>query len=162
MKIGSMIGRLENALAPSRRLAAAVDSIFRIGTSLIFIVGGLGHFGRHGEMLARIDESPWRDAVMLVGSPSILLWLSGGVFVIFGFMLALGYATRTSAMLLFAALVPITIAVHVAPGHTGPFLKNIAILGSLLHFYARGPGCFAIDSRSQAKAASPCSNPSTQ
>jgi putative oxidoreductase len=113
-------------------------------------------------MLARINESPWRDAVVTVGNPSLLLWMSGAVFVVYGAMLVLGYATRTAAILLFVTLVPITISVHVAPGHVGPFFKNIAILGTLLHFYARGPGCFAIDSRSPTKAASPCSILSTQ
>ena len=54
MQISISIGRLESALAPFSPLAAAFDPIFRIGTSLIFIVGGLGHFGRKLEMFALI------------------------------------------------------------------------------------------------------------
>jgi putative oxidoreductase len=140
-----MINSFERWLQPSGRTTALVDPIFRVTTSLIFIIGGLGHFGQHAEMLARVEESPWHNMVTSIGDPSLLLWLSGGVFVIFGVTLALGLATRLSAILLFVTLVPITIAIHVAPGHVGPLFKNIAILGALLHFYANGPGRFSLD-----------------
>jgi len=139
-----MISRIEAFFAPSDRFAALIDPLFRVSTSLIFIIGGLGHFGRHDDMLARIEESPWRDAVHVIGSPSWLLWLSGAVFIVFGLSLAIGYATRVSALLLFATLIPITISVHWAPGHVGPFFKNVAILGALLYFFAHGPGRYAL------------------
>lgn len=132
-------------LAPGERLRLWLDPVFRVTTSLIFIVGGLGHFAAHDYMLERMAESPWRDVVGMIGDPSWLLWLSGGVFVIFGITLALGYLTRISALLIFVTLVPVTIAVHIAPGHVGPLLKNVAIMGALLYFYANGPGRFAID-----------------
>lgn len=141
-----MISRVEAILTPSDRWANLVHLLFRVSTSLIFIVGGLGHFGRHEDMLARIDESPWRDAVYAIGDPSWLLWLSGAVFIVFGLLLALGYATRVSALLLIATLIPITVSVHWAPGHVGPFLKNVAILGALLYFYAHGAGRYALNS----------------
>jgi putative oxidoreductase len=32
--------------------------VFRIATSLIFIIGGLGHFGQSQVMMARIEQSP--------------------------------------------------------------------------------------------------------
>ena len=99
-------------------------------------------------MFQRIAESPRRDVVNMIGDPSWLLWLSGVVFVIFGITLALGFLTRISALLILVTLMPVTIAVHVAPGHMGPFLKNIAIMGALLYFYANGPGRFAVDRRS--------------
>ncbi len=121
------------------------DPIFRVATSLIFIVGGIGHFGEHNYMLERMAESPWRDVVNMIGDPSWLLWLSGIVFVIFGVTLTLGFLTRISALLILVTLIPVTIAVHVAPGHMGPFLKNVAIMGALLYFYANGPGRFSID-----------------
>ncbi len=132
-------------LAPGERLHMWFDPVFRVTTSLIFIVGGLGHFAAHDYMLERMAESPWRNVVAMIGDPSWLLWSSGGVFVIFGITLALGYLTRISALLIFVTLVPVTIAVHVAPGHMGPFFKNVAIMGALLYFYANGPGRFAVD-----------------
>ena len=70
--------------------------------------------------------------------------LSGIVFVIFGITLALGLLTRISALLILVTLIPVTITIHVAPGHIGPLFKNVAIMGALLYFYAHGPGRFAI------------------
>ena len=132
-------------LAPGKQLRSWFDPVFRVATSLIFIIGGIGHFAAHDNMLQRMDESPWRGVVGMIGDPSWLLWLSGAVFVIFGISLALGYLTRISALVILVTLIPITVAVHVAPGHAGPLFKNIAIMGALLYSYANGPGRFAID-----------------
>lgn len=137
--------QIDTWLAPGEQLRSWLDPVFRIATSLIFIIGGIGHFAAHDYMLDRMEESPWRDAVATIGDPSWLLWLSGGVFVIFGATLAIGFLTRISALLLLFTLIPITIAVHVAPGHAGPLFKNIAIMGALLYLYANGPGRFAIE-----------------
>ncbi len=142
-----MIRTIETYITPSQRLQDWAEPVFRVLTSLIFIIGGLGHFGEHQMMLDRMVESPWWNMINLVGNPSWLLWLSGGVFVIFGVMLALGWMTRLSALLIFLTLVPITITVHIAPGHVGPLFKNIAIMGSLFLIYCRGPGKYALDSR---------------
>lgn len=142
-----MLRRLNDSLPRPEWLGWTVDPIFRVLTSLIFIIGGLGHFGQHQEMLARMAESPWHGLVVRIGDPSILLWLSGGIFVVFGITLAVGLLTRLSALLIFVTLVPVTIAIHVAPGHVGPLFKNIAILGALLLLYVRGPGTFALDRR---------------
>ena len=131
-------------LAPGEQLRSWFDPVFRVATSLIFIIGGIGHFAAHDTMRERMAESPWRDVVGMIGDPSWLLWLSGAVFVIFGVTLALGLLTRISALLILVTLIPVTIAVHVAPGHTGPLFKNIAIMGALLYFYANGPGRFAL------------------
>ena len=142
-----MLSEVERRLEPTARTRAMIDPLFRVLTSLIFIIGGLGHFGQHKMMLERMAESPWRDAVAMIGSPSVLLWLSGAVFVVAGLTLAVGWMTRTSALALFITLVPVTIAIHVVPdtSHVGPLFKNIAILGALLLIWARGPGAFAID-----------------
>lgn len=138
---------LDTRLSPGGPFRLWVDPIFRVATSLIFIVGGIGHFAAHDDMLKRMEDSPWREVVSHIGDPSWLLWLSGAVFVVFGITLALGYLTRLSALLILITLVPITLAVHVAPGHTGPLFKNVAIMGALLYFYANGAGQFALDRR---------------
>jgi len=142
-----MLRRLDNWLRPSDQVASLVDPAFRVLTSLIFIVGGLGHFRQHEVMLKRIGESPWREFVRGIGDPSLLLWLSGAAFVVCGATLAIGWMTRISALVLFATLVPVTIAIHVVPdtSHIGPLFKNVAILGALLYFWARGPGAHALD-----------------
>lgn len=119
--------------------------IFRVCLSLIFIIGGLGHFVEHRQMLERIAESPWSNTINTIGDPSVLLWISGAIFVPAGFALAVGFMTRLSSVALFVTLVPITITMHLAPGHAGPLFKNIAILGALIHFVFNGSGAVAID-----------------
>ena len=148
-----MLKSLEARLAPGPWGTAFVDPLFRVLTSLIFIVGGLGHFRQHDVMLKRMAESPWASLVNRIGDPSLLLWLSGLAFVIAGVTLALGWMTRASALILFVTLVPVTIAVHVVPdtSHIGPLFKNIAILGALLCFWARGPGAHALDNLQRLK-----------
>jgi putative oxidoreductase len=92
-------------------------------------------------MLARIEQSPWAGAVHRIGDPTILVWLIGAVLVLGGICLALGMMTRLTALLLFVTLIPITISGHVAPGHVGPLLKNVAILGGHPFLCSR-PGFF--------------------
>jgi len=125
--------------------AGISDLIFRFALSLIFIVGGLGHFVQHQQMLERMAESPWARLIEAAGNPSLLLWLSGVVFVAAGSALAAGLAVRLSALALFVTLIPITVTIHIAPGHAGPFFKNVAILGALVHFFFNGSGAYALD-----------------
>ena len=129
---------LDNRLWLPGWLTRHVDLIFRVTLSLIFIIGGLGHFFGLNEMLARIAESPWREQVEIIGDPTLLLWLSGAAFVVFGLLLMFGKLRRLSALILFVTLVPVTLAIHIAPGHAGPLFKNVAILGALLLVYGRG------------------------
>ena len=129
---------LDNRLWLPGWLTRHVDLIFRVTLSLIFIIGGLGHFFGLQGMLERIKESPWRDQVEMIGDPTWLLWLSGAAFVVFGLLLMLGRLRRLSALILFVTLIPVTLAIHIAPGHAGPLFKNVAILGALLLVYARG------------------------
>lgn len=133
----TMLDRFDRTLWRPSWLVRGADAILRIAVSLIFIVGGLGHFVELAQMVQRIDESPWRDQVAMIGDPAMLLWLSGGVFVLFGLLLAFGRLQRLSALLLFVTLVPITVSIHIAPGHVGPLLKNVAILGALIFLYAQ-------------------------
>jgi putative oxidoreductase len=144
------LGRLtERWLEPGEKTKKLMDPLFRLLTSLIFIVGGIGHFRQHDVMLARMEESPWQPTVKMVGDPSMLLWLSGAAFIAAAFALVLGWMTRLSALVLFFTLIPVTIAIHVVPdtSHVGPLFKNIAILGALLFFWSRGPGAYARDNR---------------
>ncbi len=82
-----------------------------------------------------------------LGSPVFFVQLSGIVFILAGFGLLLCLRTRLSALALFVMLVPITFVIHIAPEHTGPLFKNIAILGALLQFFVRGGGGFSLDRR---------------
>jgi len=121
------------------------DLVFRSLFSLIFIVGGAGHFGQHAMMLARLQDSPWLSLVNFIGSPSLLLYMSGFTLLIGGVALLVGYRTRLAALLLLVTLLPITFVIHIAPDHVGPLLKNVAIMGGLIHFIVRGAGAYSID-----------------
>ncbi|WP_291868317.1 DoxX family protein [Bradyrhizobium sp.] len=138
----TLIAPLQRFLKRNGRFS---DPIFRVSLSLIFVIGGLGHFVEHRQMLERIAESPWANAINMIGNPSVLLWVSGAIFVPAGLALAAGFLTQLSSVVLFVTLVPITITMHVAPGHAGPLFKNIAILGALIHFVFNGSGAVAID-----------------
>ncbi len=70
-----MLSRIEQWITPSERTATIVEPLFRVLTSLIFIIGGMGHFGQHKVMLERMEESPWASTVNMIGDPSVLLWL---------------------------------------------------------------------------------------
>lgn len=142
-----MLRNIEHKLQASNKYSELVDPLFRFLTSLIFIIGGLGHFGRKEDMLVRMEESPWRDVILALGDPQWLLWLSGAVFVAAGITLTIGWMARLSAMALFLTLIPITVTIHFAPGHVGPLFKNVAILGALLFLFVRGPGAYALDNR---------------
>lgn len=146
-----MIQKIDQWLMPSSFVQALIDPLFRVLTSLIFIIGGLGHFGQQQQMLDRMSESPWSKLILRVGDPAILLELSGAVFIIAGLNLALGWMTRVSVLALLLTLLPITITIHIAPGHTGPLFKNIAIMAALLLIWARGPGAYALDNRKAKK-----------
>ena len=140
-----MLRKIERKLDRGERYTSTIDPIFRLLTSLIFIIGGLGHFGRADDMLLRGEESPWRAYILGIGDPLWLLRLSGAVFVAAGVTLTLGWMTRLSALALFVTLIPITITIHFAPDHVGPLFKNVAIMGALLFLFVRGPGAYASD-----------------
>ena len=140
---GAMFDRfLESRLAGWR---GAAELVFRLATSLIFLVGGIGHFTHSTEMLARIQESPWAAQVQTISDPLILLHLSGAVFIVASLALIVGWSVRLAALAIFVTLVPITLAIHIAPGHAGPLFKNIAILGALVNFFVHGASCCALD-----------------
>lgn len=129
----------------TRGLAPLGEALFRLLMAPIFIVGGLGHFVEQDQMLARIGDSPWAGLVGQIGDPAFLLEFSGVNFIVFGLLLLVGWQARLAALVLFATLVPITIAIHIAPGHTGPLLKNVAILGGLFLIFVKGAGAWSID-----------------
>ncbi len=126
---------------------AVCDLIFRVLFSLIFIVAGIGHFVEPQMMLERLQQSPWYEWLSALGSPSWMLSASGVSLLAGGLGLLAGFQIRWSALVLSATLIPITVAVHFAPGHTGPLFKNVALLGGLIHFAAHGNNGLTGDSQ---------------
>lgn len=129
-------------MVPEEGLA---DPLLRVSLSRIFIIGGFGHFFAQDLMLSRIEGSPWQDNVPLFGEPWFGLWASGLIFILAGTSLALGWTTRLWSLFLLLTLVPITLALQLAPWHIGPLFTNLAIMGALGYIFLRGRGRYALN-----------------
>lgn len=128
-----------------------VDTMFRVFSSLIFLVAALGHI-RAPEAIAQRLENADIGAQIAAILPAVpLVVLSGVVMLIGGVALAIGFKTRLSALVLIACLIPITIAVQLEPNSTGPLFKNISIFGSLIYIAAHGPLGIGVDRVSDAR-----------
>ncbi|MBI4386028.1 MAG: DoxX family protein [Elusimicrobia bacterium] len=64
-----------------------------------------------------------------------------------GLSLALGYYARLGAVMLAAFLVPVTLAFHWGADQQIQLLKNLAIIGGLLHIAAHGSGPISLDTK---------------
>lgn len=142
---------------PSRQ-PDVVELVFRICLSLIFLVAGANHLIAAEQVTARLAATGAGDQLGdLV--PLVLLVIATGVVLLFGgLMLLTEFKTRWAALVLMATLIPITVAVQLEPGQSGPLFKNIAIFGGLLHFYAEPARTWGLDWRaSRATAPTPVS-----
>jgi putative oxidoreductase len=82
----------------------------------------------------------------MFGPPDVLISLSGVALIVGGLSLAVGFQTMWAALGLILVVVPITVTVHLGdPTHIGHILKNLALLGGLIHFFGRGAGAFSVD-----------------
>lgn len=123
----------------SPRTSRIADVIFRVLFSLIFIVAGIGHLVRPTAFVERLLLSSVGRFVANIAPAEFLVITTGGVLMVAGVALAIGYRTRLAAMALISVLVPITVSTHIGTGgDPGPFLKNVALLGGLIHFAASG------------------------
>lgn len=119
---------------------------FRVLFSIIFILAGLGHLVRPAVFEERMLKSPVGQLVAGLAPASLLVVGTGVVLFGAGVGLLLGYRTRLAASALIAVLVPITISTHLGvEGDPGPLLKNIALLGGLIHFAAVGAADYSVD-----------------
>jgi putative oxidoreductase len=82
--------------------------------------------------------------------PALGLAIAVAVEVIGGLLLALGYKTRITALVLAIFSVVTGVAFHNVIGDQNQFIhlmKNIAMTGGLIQVMAFGAGAFSIDSR---------------
>ena len=135
------------------RFNAASDVIFRVLFSVVFLMSGMGHFGNREVMLASLEAAPNGYLANMIGSPDVLMSLSGVALFVGGLALATGFKARWAALGLFLVVVPITVTVHLGqPTHIGHILKNVALLGGLIHFFVRGAGAYSVDARMNGTA----------
>jgi putative oxidoreductase len=122
------------------------DLFGRILLSLIFILSGINK-------AFSWDQTEAFLAHRGLPAPHVLLAIALGVEILGGLGLLFGRFTRFWATMLFLYLIPVTLVIH-AFWMAGPdardqlthFLKNLAIIGSLLYVAAHGAGRFSIDS----------------
>jgi putative oxidoreductase len=142
-----MMRKFESLMEPGEQVKAVADPIFRFLTSLIFIIGGLGHFGRSNEMLARMEESPLARHNQRIRRSNLVA-------------LAIWRRVRCCRDYTRAALDDASVCHRTVynaghdyrhnpfrAGSRGPLFKNVAILGALMSIFARGPGHYALDNR---------------
>lgn len=92
------------------------------------------------------------------GMPLTALLLAGAIVFLLagGFSVLLGYRARIGATLLIVFLIPATLIFHnfwgaapeAAQGEMIHFMKNLGLLGGLLHIVANGAGPGSLDQRS--------------
>lgn len=121
------------------------QTVARALFSVIFIGAGLNHLVRPEQVASRLEQSPQGAIVASFASPTLLVLLAGIALLAGGVALLAGFKTRLAAVGLALVLVPITLTVQVGAADAGPLLKNIAILGALLHFAVTPPSGFGVD-----------------
>ena len=138
---------MNNYLINSRSLLA-----LRVAVSGIFLVAGANHLLFPEKVSNRLNNAAMADFAMTLGSPEVLVLLSGVFMVIGGISLLLGFQTRLAAIGLILILLPITFTVQVGQWATsGPLFKNIAIIGGLTFFAINGSLCYSLDNSFKIK-----------
>lgn len=120
-------------------------TIFRVFSSLIFLMAGIGHIRAPEGIVQRLSNATVGAQITQFLPATPLVVISGIVMLLAGLALAIGFKTRWAALILIACLIPITIAVQFEPGSTGPLFKNISIFGSLIFIAAMGPLGYGVD-----------------
>jgi uncharacterized membrane protein YphA (DoxX/SURF4 family) len=114
--------------------------------ALIFLMSGAGKIAGFAQTAEMMEK---------VGFPAASLFLTGAIVfeIVGGLSLLLGYKVRFGATLLIVFLIAATLIFHVPSlGDAAKsqlemiqVLKNLAILGGLIKFWADGAGYFALD-----------------
>lgn len=110
----------------------------RLFLAIIFLASAFGKITNFGGTL-QFMELHGLPASTLLCVASIALEATGSVALI------LGYKTRWGAGALAVFLVAATWVFHTAPDQRIQLLKNVAILGGLLHVIAFGPGPISLE-----------------
>jgi len=124
----------------------------RILFSLIFLIGGLGHFSAQSIGYAASQGVPMA---------SFLVPVSGVIAIIGSISVITGYNAKLGAWLLVIFIIPVTFSLHRFWNIPDPmmkqmdmvmFLKNIGLLGGALFIAFFGAGPLSIDQRAESPA----------
>ncbi len=120
--------------------------LLRVLGSLIFIMAGINHFTQGQTVVTRLENADFGYLGTSIASPETLVWLSGLGLLMGGISFLLGWKTRAAAIGLILLLIPITITIQITEeGISGPFFKNMSILGVLIFFLLQGAGHYSLD-----------------
>ena len=126
----------------------------RIFLAAIFLISGFNKLSDFSGTAAFMSGAGLPAAEFLLVL-TILIEIAGGLMII------LGLYTRQLALILFLFMIPVTAVFHNPRSAGDPvqiqqqmihFLKNLAIMGGLLHLSAFGPGYFSIEARKSETA----------
>ena len=121
----------------------ALPMIGRLMMAAIFLVNGFAKAAAPQITISYI-------ASVGLPFPTLGLAIAVAVEIIGGLLLALGYKTRITALVLAIFSVATSLVFHNAIGDQNQFIhlmKNIAMAGGLIQVVAFGAGAFSIDSR---------------
>ncbi|MGZ3159243.1 MAG: DoxX family protein [Burkholderiaceae bacterium] len=119
----------------------------RILLATIFVISGFNKIG---------GFAGTADYMTSMGVPfaSFLLVLTIAMELGGGLLLVAGWQTRWVALAFFLWLIPVTLVFHTASHNPGEaqnqmihFLKNVSIMGGMLHVFAYGAGAWSLDGR---------------
>ena len=131
-----------------------IPLIGRTFLAVIFLQSAIGKifsFAATQQMMA--DRGLPLPALLLLGN--IVFQLVGGLSLI------LGYRTRWGALILILFLIPTTLVFHnvfVDPGEQIAFLKNLALIGSLMMVSYFGAGPVSLDHKRSLRQSEPQSS----
>ena len=117
----------------------------RILFALIFVVSGVDHF-RHLDSMALMTADQGVPLARFAVAGTGLLFLAGGLLVLFG------WQTRLGAAVIVLVLLPVTIIMHrplTDPAAAVQVLKNLALIGGGLLLFAHGPAALSLDGESR-------------
>ena len=123
------------------KLTTYAPLVGRILIAALFLMAGLGKLA---------DVPGFAGYLTSGGLPALLAWPSILFEVLLGAALLLGYQTRIMALLGAGFCVLAAVLYHFQPAdqlQMAMFLKNLAIAGGLLMYFAHGAGAVALDKR---------------
>jgi len=149
MASAATLSNRSQSLTQAPAITGTVVLLGRVFFALIFLMAGPNHFSSQTIAYAASEGVP---------AASIAVPLSGGIAILGGLSILLGFRARVGAWLIALFLVAVTPLMHKFWTVTDPmmyqmqmvmFMKNLAMLGGALLISQFGAGPWSIDSRNR-------------